>query len=204
MRFKTNDGLYEWMVMPFGLSNAPSTFMRVMTQILRPYLGKFVVVYFDDILIYSRTRDEHLNHLRSVCSTLQKEIFYDNLKKCAFLTDSVTFLGFILSSQGISVDKEKVRAIVKWTEPKTIRDVRSFHGLATFYRRFIRDFSTIVAPMTDCLRKGTFVWTDATSKSFQKIKDKMTQAPVLRLLDFSKPFEVACDTSGLGIGGVLN
>ena len=154
--FKTKDGLYEWLVMPFGLSNAPSTFMRVMTQILRPYLGKFVVVYFDDILIYSRTRDEHLNHLRSVCDTLQKEKFYANPKKCAFLTDSLTFLGFILSSQGISVDQEKVHAIVEWPEPKTIRDVRSFHGLATFYRRFIRDFSTIVAPMTDCLRKGPF------------------------------------------------
>ena len=155
--FKTKDGLYEWMVMPFGLSNAPSTFMRVMTQILRPYLGKFVVVYFDDILIYSRTQDDHLNHLRSVCITLQKEKFYANPKKCTFLTDSLTFLGFILSSQGISVDPEKVRAIVEWPEPKTIRDVRSFHGLATFYCHFIQNFSSIVAPMTDCLRKGTFV-----------------------------------------------
>ena len=141
--FKTKDGLYEWLVMPFGLSNAPSTFMRVMTQILWPYLGKSMVVYFDDILIYSRTRDEHLSHLRNVCSTLQKEKFYANPKKCAFLTDSVTCIGLILSSQGIAVDQEKVHAIVDWSEPKTIRDVRSFHGLATFYRRFIRDFSTM-------------------------------------------------------------
>ena len=163
-----------------------------------------MVVYFDDILIYSRTRDEHMSHLRSVYSTLWKEKFYANQKKCAFLTDSVTFLGFILSSQGIAVDQEKVRAIVDWPEPKTIQDVRSFHGLANFYRRFIEDFSTIVAPMTDCLRKGTFAWTDAASKSFQDIKDKMTQAPVLRLPNFFKPFEVACDTSGLGIGGIWN
>ena len=127
-----------------------------------------MVVYFDDILIYSRTRDEHLNHLRSVCSTLQKEKFYANLKKCAFLIDSITFLGFILSSQGISIDQEKVRAIVEWPEPKTIRDVRSFHGLATFYRRFIRDFSTIVAPMTDCLRKETFAWTDLHQNPFRR------------------------------------
>ena len=190
--------------MPFGLSNAPSTFMRVMTQILRPYLEKFVVVYFDDILIYSRTRDEHLSHLRSVCSTLQKENFYTNQKKCAFLTDSVTFLGFILSSQGIAVDQEKVRAIVDWPEPKTIRDVRSFHGLSTFYRRFIRDFSSIVAPMTDCLKKRNFAWTDVASKSFKDIKDKMTQTPVLRLPYLFKPFDVACDAFGLGISGVLN
>ena len=190
--------------MPFGLSNAPSTFMRVMTQILRPLLEKFVVVYFDDILIYSRTREEHMSHLHSVCKILQEEKFYANPKKCTFFTDSVTFLGFILSSKGIAVDQEKIRAIVDWPEPKTIRDVRSFHGLATFYHRFIKDFSTIVAPMTDCLRKGTFTWTEAAARAFQGIKDKMTKAPVLRLPDFSKPFEVACDASGLGIGGVLN
>ena len=127
-----------------------------------------MVVYFDDILIYSRTMDEHLNHLRSVYNTLQKEKFYANPKKCTFLTNSVTFLGFILSSQGVSVDQEKVRAIVEWHEPKTIRDVRSFHGLATFYRHFIRDFSTIVAPMTDCLRKGRLFGAKRPPNPFKK------------------------------------
>ena len=148
-----------------------------MTQILRPYMEKFVVVYFDDILIYSRSKEEHLSHLHSVCSTLQKDKFYANPKNCTFLTDSITFLGFVLSSQAIFVDQDKVRAIVDWPEPKTIRDVRSFHGLATFYRRFIKDFSSIVAPMADCLRKMTFAWTDVASKSFQEIKDKMTKLP---------------------------
>jgi len=202
--FKTKDGLYEWLVMPFGLSNAPSTFMRVMTQVLRPYMGKFLVVYFDDILVFSQDKDAHNQHLRLVCEILQREQLYANPKKCAFFSDSITFLGFIVSAEGVSADPEKVRSIVEWPEPTTLREVRSFHGLATFYRRFIHRFSTIVAPITDCIKKGDFEWTTATSKAFQEIKEKMTRAPVLRLPDFFKPFEVACDASGVGIGGVLS
>ena len=150
--FKTKDGLYEWLVMPFGLSNAPSTFMRVMTQVLRPFMGKFVVVYFDDILIYSKSKDQHLTHLEQVCTALRKESLYANLKKCSFFTDKVIFLGFVVSSEGVSADPQKIKAIVDWPEPKTIHEVRSFHGLATFYRRFIRGFSTIMAPITDCMK----------------------------------------------------
>ena len=202
--FKTKDGLYEWLVMPFGLSNAPSTFMRLMTQVLRPLIGDFVVVYFDDILIYSRTREAHLDHLRQVCLILQRESLYANPKKCAFMTSHVTFLGFIVSSDGVSADPEKVRAIVEWPEPRTLHDVRSFHGLATFYRRFVRGFSSITAPITDCIRKGVFEWTKAASTAFQLLKERMTQAPILRLPDFTKVFEVSCDASGVGIGGVLS
>jgi hypothetical protein len=135
--FKTKDGLYEWMVMPFGLSNAPSTFMRVMRQVLRPFMGKFVVVYFDDILIYSKSKDQHVTHLEQVCTAPRKESLYANLKKCSFFTDKVIFLGFVVSSEGVSVDPQKIKAIVDWPEPKNIHEVRSFHGLATFYRRFI-------------------------------------------------------------------
>ena len=202
--FKTKDGLYEWLVMPFGLSNAPSTFMRVMTQVLRPFMGKFLVVYFDDILIYSKSKEQHLDHLAQVCATLQREKLYANLKKCSFFTDSVVFLGFVVSSKGVSADPSKIQAIVDWPEPKSIHDVRSFHGLATFYRRFIRGFSTIVSPITDCLKKGEFQWTNAATKAFGEIKKKMTEAPVMRLPDFTKVFEVECDASGIGIGGVLS
>lgn len=135
--FKTPDGLYEWLVMPFGLSNAPSTFMRVMTEVLKPFLGSFVVVYFDDILIYSKTREEHLMHLRQVMSVLCKEKLYVNLKKCSFLCDKVVFLGFVISAEGMQPDPAKVQAIKEWPTPKSMGDVRSFHGLASFYRRFI-------------------------------------------------------------------
>ncbi|PKA62613.1 RNA-directed DNA polymerase like [Apostasia shenzhenica] len=198
--FKTKDGLYEWMVMPFGLSNAPSTFMRLMTQVLRPFIGIFVVVYFDDILIYSRTREDHLDHLRQIFQVLRAESLFVNPKKCAFLTDRVVFLGFVASPDSVSADP-KVRAI---PEPQNIHDVRSFHGLATFYRRFIRGFSTITAPITDCIRKGAFEWTKAAARAFVEIKARMSAAPVLRLPDFSKVFGVSCDASGVGIGGVLS
>ena len=135
--FKTKDGLYEWMVMPFGLSNAPSTFMRVMTQVLKPFMGKFLVVYFDDILIYSKSREQHFDHLTQVCTTLRKENLYGNLKKCSFFIDRVIFLGFIVSTEGVSADPQKVQAIVEWPEPKNIHEIRSFHGLASFYCQFI-------------------------------------------------------------------
>ena len=202
--FKTKEGLYEWLVMPFGLSNAPSTFMRIMTQVLRTFIGKFVVVYFDDILIYSRTKEDHLDHLRQVCQALRQDSLYANHKKCEFMTHRVIFLGFVVTAEGVSADPEKVKSIVEWPEPKNVHDVRSFHGLATFYRRFIRGFSTIVAPITDCIRKGIFEWTKNAGKAFLEIKKRMTQAPILRLPDFSKVFEVACDASGIGIGGVLS
>jgi hypothetical protein len=176
--FKTKEGLYEWMVMPFGLSNAPSTFMRLMNQVHKPFIGKFVVVYFDDILIYSRSPTDHMDHVRKILETLRDNKLYINLKKCSFMMNQLLFLGFVVSADGIRVDEEKVRVIREWPTPKTISEVKSFHGLATFYRRFVRNFSSIVAPITECMKKGKFNWGDEADRSFSVIKDKLCTALV--------------------------
>lgn len=201
--FKTKHGLYEWLVMPFGLSNAPSTFMRLMTHVLRPFMGRFVVVYFDDILIYSRSPVEHVEHLRAVFRTLRSEKLYGNLKKCEFFQPSVVFLGFVVSAEGIKMDTSKVDAIKEWPVPRSFHDIRSFHGLASFYRRFIKGFSSIAAPLTECLKGDKFEWTSAAQTSFERLKESLCEAPVLALPNFTRIFEVECDASGVGIGGVL-
>ncbi|XP_010546480.1 PREDICTED: uncharacterized protein LOC104818561 [Tarenaya hassleriana] len=174
--FKTKQGLYEWLVMPFGLTNAPSTFMRLMNHILRAFIGTFVVVYFDDILVFSRSEEEHATHLEQVLCTLRKESLYANLKKCSFCTDEIVFLGFVVSSKGLRVDEEKIKAIKEWPTPTTIGHVRSFHGLASFYRRFVKDFSSIAAPLTAVIKKDVpFEWGEAQEKAFLALKDSLTR-----------------------------
>ena len=190
--------------MPFGLSNAPSTFMRLMNQVLKPFIGKFMVVYFDNILIYSKTEAAHYNHMREVLAVLQVNELYINLKKWSFLTDKLLFLGYVVSADGIHVDEDKVHAVREWPTPKTVSDVRSFHRLATFYRRFVLDFSRIVAPITECLKKGGFSWGKEADQSFALIKEKLSTAPVLVLPNFHKVFQVECDASMVGIGTVLS
>ncbi|KAH9716981.1 Endonuclease [Citrus sinensis] len=202
--FKTKYGLYEWLVMPFGLSNAPSTFMRLMNHVLHAFIGKFVVVYFDDILIYSKGLDEHIEHLQSVLTVLRKEKLYANLKKCSFCTNQIVFLGYVVSAKGIEVDEEKVKAIKEWPTPKSVSEVRSFHGLASFYRRFVKDFSTLAAPLTEIVKKHVgFKWGSEQERAFNLIKEKLVSAPLLALPDFTKTFEIECDASGIGIGAVL-
>ena len=152
--FKTKFGLYEWLVMPFSLTNAPSTFMRHMHHVLRPFIGKFVVVYFDDILIYSLSLEDHKKHVRQVLETLRKEQLYANPGKCVFAIGHIDFLGFVVSYKGVHVDEEKVATIRHWPTPTNVSEVRKFHGLASFYRRFVKDFSTIVAPLNAIVKKN--------------------------------------------------
>lgn len=202
--FKTREGLFEWLVMPFGLSNAPSTFMRFMNQALRPFIGKFVVVYFDDILVFSASLEAHIDHLRQVLIVLRQEKLFIASQKCDWGAESVLFLGYVVSKKGLSMDLSKVEAIRAWPIPKTISEVRSFHGLASFYRRFVAHFSSIVAPMTECMKGTKFVWSQEASEAFELIKQKLTTAPVLILPDFDVTFELHSDTSKLGIGVVLS
>jgi len=202
--FKNKYGLYEWMVMPFGLTNAPSTFMRLMNHVLTNFIGKFVVVYFDDILIYSSNIDEHLHHLRLVFDVLRNEKLYANAKKCSFCLDKVVFLGFVVSSKGVQVDEEKIKAIRDWPIPKNVSEVRSFHGLASFYRRFVPNFSTIAAPLNELVKKNVaFEWKKKHEHAFSELKDRLCSAPLLSLPNFDKTFEIECDASGVGIGAVL-
>jgi hypothetical protein len=204
--FKMNEGLYEWLVMPFGLTNAPSTFMRLMNEVLKDFIGKFVIVYLDDILIFSRTETEHLKHLAIVMKRLQQEKLLINMKKSSFMKTELIYLGFFISTDKLKMDPDKVEVIKNWPSPKSIFEVRSFHGLASFYRKFIRNFIGISAPMMDTVKKRhkSFHWTEEAEKSFNLLKKKITEQPILVLPDFNKTFQVKCDASGFAIGVVLS
>ena len=202
--FKNKYGLYELLVMSFGLTNAPSTFMRLMNHVLREFIGKFVVVYFDDILLYNTTLDLHVAHLKLVFCVLRKEQLYANLEKCIFCKDHVVFLGFVVSSKGVQVDEEKVKAIQEWPTPKSVTEVRSFHGLASFYRLFVKDFSTLAAPLNEVTKKNVvFKWGEKQEEASNALKQKLINAPILAWQNFSKSFEIECDASNVGIGAVL-
>jgi hypothetical protein len=151
--FKTNEGLYEWLVMSFGLTNAPSTFMRLMNEVLREFIGKFIIVYLDDILIYSKSEAEHLKHLAIVMRKLQQEKLLINMQKSSFMKTQLIYLGFIISANELRMDPDKVEVIKNWPSPRNVFEVRSFHGLASFYRKFVRNFSGISATMMDTVKK---------------------------------------------------
>jgi hypothetical protein len=202
--FSTHYGLYEFLVMSFGLTNAPAYFMYLMNSMFMIEPDKFVVVFIDDILIYSKNEKVHAKHLRIVLQRLRDHKLYAKFSKCEFWLNSVKFLGHTISKDGISVDPSKVQEVMDWKPPKFVHQIRSFLGLAGYYRRFISDFSRIAKPMTELLKKGVkFVWSKACEKAFHTLRQHLTSAPVLVQPDNSKPFEVFCDASGTGLGCVL-
>ena len=178
--FRTRYGHYEFLVMPFGLTNAPTTFMDLMNRVFRPYVDKFVVVFIDNILVYSKDAWEHEQYLKIVLQTLREKKLYAKLNKCDFWIKEVSFLGHIMSAEGIRVDPTKVEAVVNWKPPRNVTEVRSFLGLIGYYRRFVRGFSVITSPLTKLLRKGIkFEWTDKCQNSFEQLKGMLVEAPVL-------------------------
>jgi hypothetical protein len=190
--------------MSFGLTNAPAHFTYLMNSVFMPELDKFVVVFIDDILIYSKNEEEHAQHLRIVLTRLREHQLYAKFSKCAFWLEEIQFLGHVLSAKGIAVDPSKVKDILEWKPPTTIHQVRSFLGLAGYYRRFIPNFSKLVKPITSLLKNDTkFNWSSKCNEAFEQLKVLLTTAPVLAQPDIEKPFDVYCDASGSGLDCVL-
>ena len=169
--FRMRYGHFEFAMMPFGLMNAPAAFMDLMHRVFHPYLDRFVVVFVDDILIYSKTEKDHEDHLRVVLQTLRDHQLYAKFSKCEFWLTKVRFLGHVVSASGVSVDPEKVEAIMSWERPNSVFEIHSFLGLAGYYKRFIEDFSRLAAPMTKLTRKEVkFEWNDSCERAFQELK----------------------------------
>ncbi|GJW58526.1 putative reverse transcriptase domain-containing protein [Tanacetum coccineum] len=202
--FRTRYGHYEFQVMPFGLTNAPAVFMDLMNRVCKPYLDKFVIVFIDDILIYSKNKKEHKEHLKQILELLKKEELYAKFSKCEFWIPKVQFLGHVIDSEGIHVDPAKIESIKDWTSPKSPTEIRQFLGLVGYYRRFIEGFSKIAKPMTKLTQKKVkFEWGDKQEATFQLLKQKLCSAPILALPEGSEDFIAYCDASKKGLGAVL-
>ncbi|KAK3505817.1 hypothetical protein QTP70_003921, partial [Hemibagrus guttatus] len=204
--FHTTHGHYEYRVMPFGLTNAPAVFQALINGVFQDLLGKWVIAYIDDILVYSASLEEHVLHVREVLSRLQQHHLYVKLEKCEFHRSTVTFLGYVVSRRGVEMDEVKVRAVTDWSAPTTVRELQRFLGFANFYRRFIRNYSSVAGPLTSLLRgkPKRLTWTDQARAAFQQLKDCFTSAPILRHPDPDLPFVVEVDASSSGLGAVLS
>ncbi|GJR09113.1 putative reverse transcriptase domain-containing protein [Tanacetum coccineum] len=202
--FRTRYGHYEFQVMPFGLTKAPAVFMDLINRVCKPYLDKFVIVFIDDLLIYSKDEKEHKEHLKAIWELLKKEKLYAKFSKCEFWIPNVQFLGHVIDSRGIHVDPAKIESIKDWVSPKTPTEIRQFLGLAGYYRRFIKRFSKFAKSMTKLTQKRVkFDWGEKEENAFQLIKQKLCSAPILALPEGSEDFVVYCDASHKGLGVVL-
>ncbi|KAK3571260.1 hypothetical protein QTP86_005974 [Hemibagrus guttatus] len=192
--------------MPFGLTNAPAVFQALINGVFQDLLGKGVIAYIDDILVYSKSLEEHVLHVREVLSRLQRHHLYVKLEKCEFHRTTVTFLGYVIFQRGVEMDMVKVRAVTDWPAPTTVRELQRFLGFANFYRRFIRNYSSVAGPLTSLLRgkPKRLAWTDQARAAFQQLKESFTSAPILRHPDPDLPFVVVVDASSNGLGAVLS
>jgi hypothetical protein len=202
--FNTPFGHYEYVVLPFGLTNAPAVFQNHMNNVLRSYVGKFCLVYLDDIIIFSKTQNEHIDHLKKVLQLLRENRLYANPDKCAFFAEEVAYLGHIVSKDGLKADPKKTQVVKDWPVPKDKHEVRSFLGLTNYFRRFVKDYSKTACWLTHLTKDNVmFSWGPKQQESFDKLKECLTSPPVLAMPDFSKPFSVECDASQYALGGIL-
>jgi hypothetical protein len=202
--FRIRNGLYQYKVMPMGLTNSPATFQRLMDLVLAKYKWQFCLVYIDDIIIYSKTFEEHLEHLKCVFVAIKNAGLKCSLKKCQFAMPEIKYLGHVISRQGTSPDPDKISAVKNFPTPKSVEEVRRFVGLAGYYRRFIPNFSTIASPLTQLFKKdGVFLWTEDCQKAFETLREHLISSPILAFPDFSLPFKLVGDASLVGVGSAL-
>ncbi|KAL0164214.1 hypothetical protein M9458_039967, partial [Cirrhinus mrigala] len=204
--FSTTSGHYEYRVMPFGLANSPSYFQAFVNDVFRDMLGRWVIVYIDDILIFSNSYTEHVQHVRAVLQRLIQHKLFAKEEKCQFHQESIAFLGYVISPEGVAMDESKVNAVRNWPRPRTLKELQRFLGFANFYRRFIRNFSTVASPLTSMVREGEtrLTWTSNASRAFDELRVRFTTAPVLHHPDPQQPFLVEVDASSTGVGAVLS
>ncbi|XP_076908279.1 uncharacterized protein LOC143565074 [Bidens hawaiensis] len=201
--FRTHQGLFEFVVMPFGLTNAPVTFQSMMNATFKSLMRKTTLVFFDDILVYSPTMEQHLIDLEQVLILLRRDTLFAKKSKCSFAGANVEYLGHIISGQGVQMDPKKIIAIQQWPVPTNLKHLKGFLGLAGYYIRFIKSFGVIARPLNDLMKKDNFSWTKDAATAFELLKAALVSAPVLALPDFSKPFVVETDASSKGLGAVL-